>query len=283
MAKVNYIREMEGFGDWAEANRLSGSERLLWMALFRVLNARAYGGEWPDGYIEIKNKTLENESGLSRITIWRAREKLAARGLLDYTLGDGGTLTAYKLRYISVDGAPDPVQCEQGGVQYEQGGVQVEQGLCCTPKESLINDHINLDKQEEEDIYIINTTTCAREGGEDENERAVKDAYLDKVGRAATPAEVAEVKEIAVWNGCAPELVYEAVRRGAHANYPAKYAVKCLMSWGDAGLRTVDELEVYERYSELARTARPDISQGAREKLGAFLRDIKNKHRMVEA
>lgn len=69
---------------------------------------------------------------------------------------------------------------------------------------------------------------------------------------------------------------------GAQANYPAKYAVKCLMSWGDAGLRTVEELEVYERYSELARTARPDISQGAREKLGAFLREIKNKHRMVE-
>jgi len=291
MSKVNYIREMEGFGDYAEANRLSGSERLLWMALFRIFNARAYGGEWPGGYVEIKNRQLEAESGLSRVTIWRAREKLARRGILDYTLGDGGTLTAYKLHYISVDGAPSPVQVEQGGVQSEQGavqieqggvqseqvGVQVEQGLF-TPIESYdINGNINNIQTEEKDIYNNNTNAPARERGVDE---AIKDAFREKVGRAPTPAETQTVKEIAEWNGSDAELVYEAISRGAQANFPAKYAATCLMSWGDEELRTLNELEVYERYSDMAKTARPDIAEKGREKLKAFLREIKLKHRM---
>ena len=284
MSKVNYIREMEGFGDWAEANRLSGSERLLWMALFRIFNARAFADEWPGGYVEIKNRQLEAESGLSRVTIWRARAKLARRGILDYTLGDGGTLTAYKLRYISVDGAPEGVQVEHGGVQVEQGGVHLEQGGVqveqgqSTPIESYdINGNINNIQTEEEDIYNNNTNAPARERGVDE---AIKDAFREKVGRAPTPAETQTVKEIAEWNGSNAGLVYEAISRGAQANWPAKYAATCLMSWGDEELRTLNELEVYERYSDMAKTARPDIAEKGREKLKAFLREIKLKHRM---
>jgi len=283
--RVNYVREMEGFGDWAEANRISGSERLVWLALFRIFNARAYGGEWPGGYVEIKNRQLEAESGLSRVTIWRAREKLARRGILDYTLGDGGTLTAYKLHYISVDGAPSPVQVEQGGVQseqgavqIEQGGVQVEQGLSTPIESNDINANINNIQTEEEEKYNNNNTNApARERGVDE---AIKDAFREKVGRAPTPAETQTVKEIAEWNGSDAELVYEAISRGAQANWPAKYAATCLMSWGDEELRTLNELEVYERYSDMAKTARPDIAEKGREKLKAFLREIKLKHRM---
>ena len=39
MSKVNYVREMEAFGDYAEANSLGSSERLVWLALFRAVNA----------------------------------------------------------------------------------------------------------------------------------------------------------------------------------------------------------------------------------------------------
>ena len=285
MSKVNYVREMEGFAAWAEANGLSGSERLLWQALFHLFNARAYGDDWPEGYVEFKNRDLVAASGLSRP-------------------GDGSVHTAYKMRYISVEGAPVAADCrryacavpvregvqieqggvqiEQGGVHDEQGGVQIEQAPTEYKKESIvINGDINLDKQEEEDKYYNNINGRARDTRESMYDQVIGDSYRTKVGRAPTPQEVQSIAEIAEWNRADASLVREAIERGASANYPSKYAVTCLMSWGDTGLRTLEELETYERFSQMASMARPDIAAKGAEKLRAYLRDIEIKHRMV--
>ena len=297
MSKVNYVREMEGFAAWAEANGLSGSERLLWQALFHLFNARAYGDDWPEGYVEFKNRDLVAASGLSRVTVLRTRIRLAERGIIDFIPGDGSVHTAYKMRYISVEGAPvaadcrryacavpvrEGVQIEQGGVHDEQGGVQIEQAPTEYKKESIvINGDINLDKQEEEDKYYNNINGRARDTRESMYDQVIGDSYRTKVGRAPTPQEVQSIAEIAEWNRADASLVREAIERGASANYPSKYAVTCLMSWGDTGLRTLEELETYERFSQMASMARPDIAAKGAEKLRAYLRDIEIKHRMV--
>ena len=307
MSKVNYVREMEGFAAWAEANSLSGSERLLWQALFHLFNARAYGDDWPEGYVEFKNRDLVAASGLSRVTVLRTRIRLAERGIIDFIPGDGSVHTAYKMRYISVEGAPVAADCrrygenagavpvragvqieqggvqiEQGGVHDEQGGVQIEQAHTEYKKESIvINGDINLDKQEEEDIYNNNINGRARDTRESMYEEVIGDSYRTKVGRAPTPQEVQSIAEIAQWNRADASLVREAIERGASANYPSKYAVTCLMSWGDTGLRTLEELETYERFSQMASMTRPDIAAKGREKLSRFLKDIEIKHRMV--
>ena len=304
MSKVNYVREMEGFAAWAEANGLSGSERLLWQALFHLFNARAYGDDWPEGYVEFKNRDLVAASGLSRVTVLRTRIRLAERGIIDFIPGDGSVHTAYKMRYISVEGAPVAADCrryacavpvregvqieqggvqiEQGGVHDEQGGVQIEQAPTEYKKESIvINGDINLDKQEEEDKYYNNINGRARDTRESMYDQVIGDSYRTKVGRAPTPQEVQSIAEIAEWNRADASLVREAIERGASANYPSKYAVTCLMSWGDTGLRTLEELETYERFSQMASMARPDIAAKGAEKLRAYLRDIEIKHRMV--
>ena len=333
MSKVNYVREMEGFAAWAEANGLSGSERLLWQALFHLFNARAYGDDWPEGYVEFKNRDLVAASGLSRVTVLRTRIRLAERGIIDFIPGDGSVHTAYKMRYISVEGAPVgeakaerrphpsaqaltpspegkafvaagcrrygenaisvPVRAgvqieqggvhdEQGGVHSEQGGVHDEQGPVEYKKESRVINDINfLSKQEEEDIYNNNINGRARDTRESMYEQVIGDSYRTKVGRAPTPQEVQSITEIAEWNRADASLVREAIERGASANYPSKYAVTCLMSWGDTGLRTLEELETYERFSQMASMARPDIAAKGAEKLRAYLREIEIKHRMV--
>ena len=106
MAQVNYVREMESFRVYAEANRLTASERLVWTGIFHLMNARAFASEWPDGYIEIRRADLIAAAGVSKNTVLRAREGLAKRGLIDYTIGgrDGGS--RYKMLYLSVYGAP---------------------------------------------------------------------------------------------------------------------------------------------------------------------------------
>ena len=305
MARVNYIKEMESFRDWAEANAISGSERLLWQALFHQCNARAFKDEWPDGFIEIRNRELVALSGLSRVTVWRARERLARRGILDFIPGGGDQHSTYKLHYLSLYGAPaavdksgtlvdNRVQIEQGGVQNEHGGVQIETGCVQNEQGSVqneqgreyvlhndteINPCINIINKEEEDTFSNYVEDApARDTMVKE---FIEEVYRAEIGRAATPAELREIGEIAEWNRADGSLVREAIRRGASANYPARYAVKCLMSWGDVGLRSLEELDTYERYIDITNTPRPDIAEKGREKLEAFLREIKIKHRMV--
>ena len=308
MSKVNYVREMEGFAAWAEANSLSGSERLLWQALFHLFNARAYGDDWPEGYVEFKNRDLVAASGLSRVTVLRTRIRLAERGTAGEAKAErrphpsaqaltpspeGKAFVAAGCRRYGENAVAVPVRegvqieqggvhDEQGGVHSEQGGVQIEQAPTEYKKESIvINGDINLDKQEEEDIYNNNINGRARDTRESMYDQVIGDSYRTKVGRAPTPQEVQSIAEIAQWNRADASLVREAIERGASANYPSKYAVTCLMSWGDTGLRTLEELETYERFSQMASMTRPDIAAKGAEKLRAYLREIEIKHRMV--
>jgi hypothetical protein len=312
MSRVNYVREMEAFGDYAEANSLGSSERLVWLALFRAVNARAYGDEWPDGFVEIRNRELVAASGLSRMTVSRAREKLARRGLIDFIMGDGESASGYKLHFFSVHGAPQPVdksadgcpqavdKCEnpahveqggaqivqggahavQGGAQSEQGDAQGEQGKdVSTPYESTVNPSINpYINHEEDDIYNNNTTDARAKAGIVE---AIGDGYREAIGRTPTKGEVSEILEVAVWNSAGPDLVREAVKRGSAASYPAKYAVTCLMQWGDVGLHTAEELDIYEQYKRLTEIARADIAERGRERLQTYLKELRLKYRTV--
>ncbi|MBR3236930.1 MAG: DnaD domain protein [Oscillospiraceae bacterium] len=321
MSRVNYVREMKGFAAWAEANGLSGSERLLWQALFHLFNARAYGDDWPEGYVEIGNKEISGACGLSQVTVWRTRTKLAERGIIDFIPGDGSVKTSYKMRYISVEGAPaakagretvaagcrrygesdvsvsdglftvnrgaihsekGAIHGEKGAIHDEKGAIHDEKGPVEYKEESIdINDINFLSKQEEDDIYNNNINGRARDTRESMYEEVIGDSYRTKVGRSPTPQEVQSITEIAEWNRADASLVREAIERGASANYPSKYAVTCLMSWGDTGLRTLEELETYERFREMASMTRPDIAAKGAEKLRAYLREIEIKHRMV--
>ena len=308
MSKVNYVREMEAFGDYAEANSLGSSERLVWLALFRAVNARAYGDEWPDGFIEIRNRELVATSGLSRMTVSRAREKLARRGLLDFIMGDGESASGYKLHFFSVHGAPRPVdksaqavdkcdnpahveqrgaQIVQGGAHAVQGDAQIVQGDAqgeqgkdvSTPYESIVNPSVNpYINHEEDDIYNNNTTDARARA---EIVEAIGDGYREAIGRTPTKGEVSEILEVAAWNSAGPDLVREAVKRGSAASYPAKYAVTCLMQWGDVGLRTAEELGIYEQYKRLTDVPRADIAERGRERLQTYLKELRIKYRTV--
>ena len=51
MPIVNYVREHRRFIDYASDEQLTSGERLLWYALMEIMNQRAQGRDWPEGFI----------------------------------------------------------------------------------------------------------------------------------------------------------------------------------------------------------------------------------------
>lgn len=58
MPIVNYVREHMRFIEYASDEGLSSGERLVWYALMHIINGRAQGSIWPEGFIRIANDRL---------------------------------------------------------------------------------------------------------------------------------------------------------------------------------------------------------------------------------
>ena len=114
MAIVSYIRECEAFIRRASDENITGQERLLYYALLTVFNARAQGNRWPDGFIEVANRTLLSFVPYGENALIEARNRLAQRGLVDYRKGlRNSRAPAYRMRYLALrpdayDEAPQP-------------------------------------------------------------------------------------------------------------------------------------------------------------------------------
>ena len=89
MPNVNYVREHTHFVEYASDERLTSGERLLWYALIHIMNQRAQGRDWPEGFIRIANERLFFYTGLKYDAIAAARNKLKQRGLIDFVPGKG--------------------------------------------------------------------------------------------------------------------------------------------------------------------------------------------------
>ena len=88
--------------DYASINRLSGSERLLWQALFHLFNER----RWPDGMQPVRREELRKHTGLSDDTIARARRSLVRRGLISYESAGGCACGMYSISFLSAEFVP---------------------------------------------------------------------------------------------------------------------------------------------------------------------------------
>ena len=115
MPYVNYIREHMAFIEYASDNGLSGNERLLWYALMHIMNQRAQGANYPDGFIRIANKRLLSYAPMQFDAMAKARNALQQRGLIEFTHGKrNAEMPMYKMNYFSCPAdnpqdAPAPV------------------------------------------------------------------------------------------------------------------------------------------------------------------------------
>ena len=81
MPIVNYVREHMRFIEYASDEGLSSGERLVWYALMHIINGRAQGSIWPEGFIRIANDRLLALCPMQLGAVIMARNSLKQRGL----------------------------------------------------------------------------------------------------------------------------------------------------------------------------------------------------------
>ena len=102
MAAINFIREHRAFMQLAARENLEPAARALWTAIFYEMNDRQNDGQWPDGFVPIRNEALMLNASLSAATLRRARPRLQELGLIacEAEKGNGHT-PRYQLLYLS--------------------------------------------------------------------------------------------------------------------------------------------------------------------------------------
>lgn len=88
---MNYITEILGFNDSLLTKPLAAGQIALWYALMYINNKCSWA-EW----FTAPNRTLESLTGLERSSIYRARNELKIRGLIDFR-SNGTKACSYKM------------------------------------------------------------------------------------------------------------------------------------------------------------------------------------------
>lgn len=101
MPIVNYVREHTRFIEYASDEGLSSGERLVWYALMHIINQRAQGALWPEGFIRIANDRLLAYCPMQLNAVAEARNRLKQRGLIDFIPGSRNKRApAYKINFF---------------------------------------------------------------------------------------------------------------------------------------------------------------------------------------
>ncbi len=108
MPIVNYVREHMRFIEYASDEGLSSGERLVWYALMHIINGRAQGSIWPEGFIRIANDRLLALCPMQLGAVIMARNSLKQRGVIDFIPGSRNKRApAYKINFFSPEFPPD--------------------------------------------------------------------------------------------------------------------------------------------------------------------------------
>lgn len=246
MCYVNYVRESMAFMEYASDERISGSERLLWQALFHIMNQRAKGSDWPEGFISIPNARILFYASFGEDTLVAARNKLKQRGLIDFTPGKKNKQAPqYKMNYFSaelstgntqnVDGIPKYSGNASGNIQGNIGGNMPGNTRGNAP-DIYVNLYGNPNRNpcEDEDIRLV----LIKDGTE---------AYRKHFGKEPAAAEIASMAKIMAGTDMDDELLAEAIKIAAEAgaSHPLMYVRTLLRDWKYEYVFSVDDLTEY--------------------------------------
>ena len=245
MAAVNYIIEHEAFIEYAQDNGLSAPEQLLWYALVHIFNKRAQGGQWPDGFIRVTNKSLLSYLPIGEDAMAAARNRLKQRGLIDYVPGrKKAEIPMYRMNWFSVPPAEaDPVD-DPVFYPFKTGKGQGKPTGKTQGKTPDILSKPDIDVTPSDDDDDKNDDSAREERRRDLTEELVE-AWCDEYGPEPTPAEARRVVQAAMLLNSPPEMVKKAVELSARngARTPSAYIVELLKTWHDEEILTPEEYD----------------------------------------
>ncbi len=289
MPIVNYVREHVRFMEYASDEHLTAGERQLWEALFHIMNSRATGNVWPEGYIRVSNERVLSYTTMGFDTMAKARNRLKQRGLIDYEAGRRNEISpAYKMNFFY----PEENEFYPNNSDKE-GGKEWGKALDKTvgkegdkPGDFILNyterytdPYGNREERDEEEE--LRAHAGAREPGELSDrgriEREAMVSWYQEVGEDITPALMHRIGTIGLLNGFEPGVVQTAVEYAAvHGKMPAKYLLKILGDWSDSRIHTQEEAERYQYLTARWKAAGPGTPEDMA--LEAFLQGLKEKY-----
>ena len=266
MCYVNYVRESTSFMRFACDQGLTANERLLWYALFDVMNARAKGSDWPEGLIPITNKQLLSLVPFGEDSMAAARNKLKQRGLIDFKPGKKNAAPPmYQMVYFAaelstekaqnVDFYPihsgnigDNIEGNIGGNIGGNSGCNSggnSGGIILNYKPNGLNRNPYPNDTQEND----NAAAAAQNARASVREQEIAQQFRESIGRDGMTLEIRSIRLTQEQCHVDDEVVNQAI--GEAANYgaraPAQYAIELLHTWNRKGVRTIYDL-VYLQY-----------------------------------
>ena len=248
MAFVNFVKESIAFMEYASDNGLTGNERLLWYALFHIMNQRADGSDWPDDMVKVSNKRLLSFLPYSEDALVSARNRLAQRGIIKYKPGKRNAESPeYALVYFHPELSTVSTQNSnvypfsagnirgniggnvQGNMRGNIGGnvqgnprgnIGGNMGdIIYKPKQGNQNEYENVNANVPEDVdeNVDDAADRARERKHAHMREVVMLRYKDAFGRPATVAEIDTISRMACGYDMQDELVADVLNKAAEA------------------------------------------------------------------
>ena len=288
MPFVNYVKEHEAFIEYAADNNFRPNEILVWLALFHIMNQRANGNYWPDGFIRVKNDRILTYAPIGFDSLSRARNTLAQRGLISYKPGKRNTdVPMYEMHYLTaapnVPNSEEPVENPVDNFSYPVCYPLTADNMGGNIGYQYINLNNNETKQnvidDDEDDVEASSRGRARAyticNGEYKDEFAELDAIDSRLasaaakairqefGREATPAEVRAIAVNTRLSGFNEPMLLKALQIAAQhgARTPLSYIRHIFDDWRNNDVTTPDEAEEYQ-FMEDARTGRNEFGSG---------------------
>ena len=246
---MEYFKQLKAFYGRLLINSLTSPEISLWHALMWQSNVLG----WPAEF-NVPLSTLEIYSGLSTAGVKRARNTLAAKGLIEWHSKKGRQSAVYKLVALY-----EPQNVPQSVPQSVPQNVpqSVPQSVPIHRLETIDKDNIAATAAAARERCGLDAAP-SQSPPEDPGLAQAAQCYEANIG--PLPRFVGE--RLQFWLAAlGPDLVCEAIHRAAAANARSwNYAEKILRDWQNTGVRTVDAARM-ERAAR-QRTSAPR-SQGA--------------------
>ena len=252
MCYVNYVRENIAFMEYASDERLSASEQLLWHALIHLMNQRANGSDWPEGFVSIPNARILFYAPFGEDTLTNARNRLKQRGLIDYIPGKKNKQAPqYKMTYFCAElstgneqnvGSLPEISGNFGGNIRGNTGGNIRGNAGGNPYGINVNLYGNPNRSP--NAYEDDAAAAADTAAYGALEQCVKSVFRQEIGRDALPAELRRIVMVALTLSMDQEVVTQAIGHAANmgARNPGAYVTEVMRQWDKQGIHTIYEL-----------------------------------------
>ena len=286
MPIVNYVREHIRFMEYASDEHLTAGERLLWYALMHVMNQRAQGNVWPEGFIRISNDRLLTYFPMRYDTLTTARNGLKQHGLIDFTKGDKNKLApAYKMIYFCPEYvASDSEQNYPEIPDKNEGYPEISDNIGGNSRGNIGGNsrdyNINI-YGERIPLRNPDRNPVAPEDEDDDDDvlrarvrEEIMESWRRGFGREPNPAQVSDLTRRAAMYGFGEGVLDEAITLAAlkAPGSPHDYLVTLLDDWHRNHCATREDVQEYGYLWDATRGKLRDSihASGAEDALRAF-------------